>query len=694
MPGELGSGLFWVDDTAYPVGKFFIYRAEETILVNSNEMGSVAFFGHYSEFEDANDNAFASIEDLVNYVNKMIFLDEGDASVDPYIFEVSEGSSLRYDRRRVYGSHTVPLTGDISEDLIMDYHPHNGEGFIFHKSSTEPDMPEGFVKEGGAYVSGQLNIIKYQFVSNGFKLYSVLTIRDFDSPDVYDGLVIHYDFNQDPEERSFIIDKSGNGNHGKIINPEDIEWISELASFKIKVGNNEEEEKRGYIKIPFRKSMGFVKENLTVLIEFGKDSLSAGTFFGTYSLGSGNDGFRLATVSDGRMEMGLNPETTGTSGRGRSRSPNGLYPTNGNTLRCVMTYDGEILRFYVNGALNSTNDVPNGLNVFNEEEWTLGKINGDTVKSKCTFGRLAVWNRVLSLEEIDAIDKGSIDGEVIKVEKYCPFQDIITSEGMDAEGATDSWVQRQCYSDPDDILVSNEYTRSGTTSGRFYLRKGLRYQLEKHRTELLSFSGMETEMSKMKKWMAFSVYFPSDYYIDPSHDIAEVIHQLHVGFSQSPPISIRTQVDGFYAQICYGEFDPKVEEEADLKATLRKILRFGKIRKGEWHDFIIYYEIDPTNGICKIWLNRELMVDYKGPTMYSNKVDWTFSWKVGLYCSQWGAGSLETIPDERLLFYDEVRIASNVAPSYIMFSKMDPEGRKALSGVNYPDHHLENVFET
>ncbi|GGF18950.1 heparin lyase I family protein [Echinicola rosea] len=693
-PGELGSGIFWVGDESYPAGQYFIYRVQEIVLVNSNEMGKVALYGHFSEFVDEHQNPFSSIEDFISYLNKVVFLDERESSEgNPYIYEFTGGSTIAFDRRRRYGAQTTPLTGDITEDLSDDYLPGEGEGFIFHRAASEPNLPESFIKESGEYAVNQLNIIKYHFVDKGFVLYSVMSTADYQPNDVYDGVVIHYSFNQDPEFRDYIEDMSGYGNHGKIVNPEDIQWESTLTGFKVKLGNNEEAELRSYISIPFAKSLSFVKEKFTVLVEYGKGSKSAGSFFGSYTSGSGNNGFRLGTVSDGRMEMGINPESEGSNGRGRSTGASGSYPTDGDTLLCVITYDGESMRFYTDGKLNKSNDVTDGMNVYNDEEWTLGKLNGTTTSYRSVISRFAVWKRVLSEDEIAAIDKYSLEKKPIEILKYCPFQDIIENSELDAEGATDSWVQRQCYRDPNDIIVSSDYARVGTTSGRFYLRKGLRYQLEKHRTEVLSMSGMETEMSKMKKWMSYSIFFPSDYYIDPSHTIAEVIQQLHVGFSQSPPISIRTELDGFYLQVCYGEFDRKVEEHAELKETMRRYYRFKGITPGKWHDFILYYELDPTDGIVKLWLNRELVVDHKGPTMYSNDLDYHYSWKVGLYCSQWGAGTLETIPEERVLYYDEVRIANNVAPAYVMFSKMDPEGRRALSGVEYPNYYWERAIE-
>ncbi|AWW31481.1 hypothetical protein DN752_15875 [Echinicola strongylocentroti] len=693
-PGELGSGIFWVGDESYPAGQYFIYRIQEIVLVNSNELGKTALYGHFSEFVDEQQNPFSSIEDFISYLNKVVFLDEREVSEgNPYDLEYTEGNEIAYDRRRRYGSHTSPLTGSITEDLSDDYLPGQGEGFIFHRASSKPKFPESFVKEHGEYVENQLNVIKYQFINKGFVLYAIMPTTDYEPNDIHDGVVIHYNFNQDPGYRDYIEDKSGYANHGDIVNPDDIEWESTITGFKVNMGNNEDADLRSYITIPFSKSLSFVKERFTVLIEYGKVVKTAGSFFGTYSSGSGNNGFRLGTVADGRMEMGINPETEGSSGRGRSTGTSGSYPTDGSTLQCIITYDGENMRFYTDGKLNKSNDVTDGVNVYNEEMWTLNKLMGSTTSYKSVFSRFAVWNRVLTEEEISSIDVYTLDKEVIDVIKYCPFQDIIENSEMDAEGVSDSWVQRQCYNDPDDIMVSSEYARVGTTGGRFYLRKGLRYQLEKHRTEVLSMSGMETEMSKMKKWMSYSIYFPSDYYIDPSHTIAEVIQQLHVGFSQSPPISIRTELDGFYMQVCYGEFDRNVEEQAELKDTMRKYYRFKGITPGEWHDFILYYELDPTDGIAKLWLNRELVVDHKGPTMYSNDLDYHYSWKVGLYCSQWGAGSLETIPEERLLYYDEVRIANNVAPAYVMFSKMDPEGRRALNGVEYPGHYWERLIE-
>ncbi|MBD8487908.1 heparin lyase I family protein [Echinicola sp. CAU 1574] len=725
-PGEPGSGFFEVNEKEYPTGKFFLYRSGDIVTVNSYEMGCMAVSAHYSEFEDENGEAFESVDELMAYLNDVIFddggcgmdgleivkeleaLPEGERLSYEYLDDTpqvdfsgmdfsltgskiklnlgyleTEGNVLIYDRKRMYGSHIKPLDGDIVEYYDAEISSNRGEGIVFHRDSIAPNFPNGFVKEAGDYIVDQLNIIKYQFFSNAFKLYSISNIVDYEAIDIHYGMLIHYDFNQDVLERTKVIDISGNQNDGVLEYKLDAEWIQEGTGYKIKLGNNEDADLRSYIRIPISETLQSISYDFSVLIEVGKGFTLGNTFFGSYSSGSGRNGFSLGTVSDGRLEINLNEESLGSEGRGRSALPDGEYPTDGSTKRYVITFDGKSVRFYIGGYINKTTKMPEGLSIQNNEDWYLGKINNSIVSAQTIINRFVVWNRVLTDKEIVQMENPgfSVTPSVLK---YCPFETIITNADEDAIGTQDSWMKRQCYDDPGDIMVSEDFARNGSTSGRFHLQKGLLYEGSKHRTELLSSTGMEENIEDMKKWMSFSIYFPEDYYIDESHQIAEVIYQLHAGHGQSPPISVRTEYDHFYLQVCFGMFNEEIEEDAEFRDEIRRQFDFGKISPGHWHDFVFYFELDQGDqGVVKLWFNRELVVDYYGGTMYTNDLQYTLTWKVGLYCAQWGHEPDETVPEERVLYYDDIRIANNSLPDYIMFQIMDPEGGKAVSGIDY-----------
>ncbi|GGZ28607.1 hypothetical protein GCM10007049_21980 [Echinicola pacifica] len=731
VPGDLGSKEFFVNDESYPVGEFFLYRSGDSVMFKSLNTGCTAISGKYYEFIDEAGDSFNSSGDLLTYLDQVIFegnpnpvngqeivsalqnlpkeqrlsymylkntpslkLRETDFNVTGdevqlNEYEYTEGNILLFDRKRMYGSHMTPLRGDILDYYDAGVDSTKGEGMIFHKDSVVPNFPDGFYLEAGSYLIDNLNIIRYQFISNSFKLYSITSISGFEPADLNYGLVLSYDFNQEALRRGAIVDKSLYENEGVLVNSNDALWEPDSTDgYKIVLGNSDDENSRSYIQVPVSDSLESVKYKFSIYVDFGRYSSAGRVFFATFKKSSGDTGIKIGTVSDGRLEVSINESIIGTYGRIRSNSPEGSYPLDGTTLGYLITYDGLALKIYVNGVLNKSQDIPEAyLDISSDSDWFLGKMDGETPPDRTVITNFMVWNRVLTDKEIEILES-KIDK--VSVVKYCPFDEILTNTVRDQLGEKDAWIKRQCFNDPEDISISDFVSREGGTSGKFVLTRGLLYGGTKHRTELLSETAMPEHYTDMKKWTSFSIYFPEDYYIDESHQIAEVIYQVHAGHGQSPPVSIRSEYDHFYLQVCFGEFDATYEEHAELKDELRQRFYFGEIDPGSWHDFVVYYELSPfSDGVTKLWFNRDLVVDYVGPNLYTNDVEFEYSWKVGLYAAAWLDGKGETLPNDRVLYYDEVRIADNNLPASVMFQKMDPEGRKALSGISYPNNPIE-----
>lgn len=333
--------------------------------MNSNEMGGVVAFGHYTDFEDEQGKSFGSVDDLMGYLDDMIFGKRGIVHNKSQLdYQHTEGSILQYDRRRMFGSQANPLTG-----AITDYHDGTvdstrGEGIIFHKDENEPHYPSGFVKGSGTYAVGQLNMIRYQYFTQDFKLYTIENLTGYDGQDVYDGLVLHYDFSKGTDIGNSILDQSGFDNNGFLDYPEDAIWDEDAGT--VTLGNNEDSELRSFIRVPFSKSLGYVKHEFTIMVDFGKRGRFSGVIFGTNKSGGGNNGLNIGIVSDGRVELEVNEESLGADGRGRSTSP-ALYPEDGSTKTFVITYDGRFIRFYYNGSLNKSTEISEGEYVYNED---------------------------------------------------------------------------------------------------------------------------------------------------------------------------------------------------------------------------------------------------------------------------------------------------------------------------------------
>jgi len=94
-----------------------------------------------------------------------------------------------------------------------------------------------------------------------------------------------------------------------------------------------------------------------------------------------------------------------------------------------------------------------------------------------------------------------------------------------------------------------------------------------------------------------------------------------------------------------------VNRELELLA-----LEWNEIKKGEWIDVIqnINFDDDPEKGYAKVWINGNLIIDYKGSTSWNRppsipieNLAWTYS--IGIYSKSTG--------HEMAVAYDEVSVA-------------------------------------
>ena len=96
-----------------------------------------------------------------------------------------------------------------------------------------------------------------------------------------------------------------------------------------------------------------------------------------------------------------------------------------------------------------------------------------------------------------------------------------------------------------------------------------------------------------------------------------------------------------------------VNRELELLA-----LEWNEIKKGEWIDVIqnINFDDDPEKGYAKVWINGNLIIDYKGSTRWNRppsipieNLAWTYS--IGIYSKSTG--------HEMAVAYDEVSVSTS-----------------------------------
>ena len=121
------------------------------------------------------------------------------------------------------------------------------------------------------------------------------------------------------------------------------------------------------------------------------------------------------------------------------------------------------------------------------------------------------------------------------------------------------------------------------------------------------------------RWYVFSTYLHEPW---ERHEANEVLAQWHASpdpviaheHGRGPPLALR--VIGDYLRISYG-WDKAFRSTE--KAIAKYTLWYDRLETEQWLDWVFHvrwsYEND---GFIRIWKNRELIVDYKGPNAYND----------------------------------------------------------------------------
>lgn len=255
--------------------------------------------------------------------------------------------------------------------------------------------------------------------------------------------------------------------------------------------------------------------------------------------------------------------------------------------------------------------------------------------------------------------------------KRNPFDQLIISQSQDSNAVEDSWRQVQASNPSTDVTLSSTFSRLSGSSLRIECNKGEEYN-NSHRSEVRS----ECQLG-WERWFAFSIYFPSSFDSDPAE---EIVQQIHAG-TGGPPMTIRVRDDRLFCELEYGTTSSGTElDYTDIPA----FSLFNPVPKNEWIDIVYHFNIDnntPSNGFWRLWVNRELAFDYQGPLSYTDVPEPPYL-KLGIYKWKWTTDPSLSTETQRIIYYDEAAWGDG-SDEVEMFEIMDPEGRRALSGIDY-----------
>jgi hypothetical protein len=203
-------------------------------------------------------------------------------------------------------------------------------------------------------------------------------------------------------------------------------------------------------------------------------------------------------------------------------------------------------------------------------------------------------------------------------------------------------------------LVTTERARGGKYSMKAVLKASLASLSggERNEVEMLN---TRAPMNQ-SVWYGFSVYLPSDFVPDT---VWELVAQWYpVGDTDSewgrqPTMALITTKGRWTIENRYSS--KSVTPINDSSISLKR-WDLGAQERAKWTDWVVNARWTyTTDGFLKIWKDGKLVVDYKGPTSYNDKIG-PFV-KLGIY-KGWAQIAVDVVT-VRTVYHDQFRMAGS-----------------------------------
>lgn len=224
-------------------------------------------------------------------------------------------------------------------------------------------------------------------------------------------------------------------------------------------------------------------------------------------------------------------------------------------------------------------------------------------------------------------------------------------------GDFSEWKLELCCKHSGEIVSSP--TRAGTYAAKFTLnrndplvKKGKRAELKRYGVSRIG----------SEYWYGFSIYLPNDWVEDTE---AEIVTQWHDNpdfwfgeKSKRPPLSL--SISGKSWAIS-NVWDPNLVTKTS-KNIGKQMLWSENFERGVWTDWVFHVKWSyKSDGIIEVWKDGVRIVNKHGPNTY-NDFRGPFL-KIGSYKYRWKSAKSTSIVNERIIYYDEVRVG-NASASY------------------------------
>ena len=202
------------------------------------------------------------------------------------------------------------------------------------------------------------------------------------------GLVAYWKMNEG--SGTTLVDDSGFGNNGTLLGSP--VWVTGKAGSALKLDGTTQ-----YATVANAASLN-ISSAITLAVWIRPEKLAAQKIIAKYS--TGVDGYSLIMLSTGKVTFQFNQFTSTTT----KLNSNTLYPTDGVTwMHVAATYDGAIIKIYINGVLDKSVTLPATPINTNTLPVLIGQESGGTGIFKGTMDDARIYNYALTSTEVSGL---------------------------------------------------------------------------------------------------------------------------------------------------------------------------------------------------------------------------------------------------------------------------------------------------
>jgi hypothetical protein len=205
--------------------------------------------------------------------------------------------------------------------------------------------------------------------------------------------------------------------------------------------------------------------------------------------------------------------------------------------------------------------------------------------------------------------------------------------------APPGWNKQWCCDKSAQIVTSP--TRSGQYAARFQLNRDDPIVSSSKRTEISEPTPSPATPERVERWFGFSIFLPSDWAQDPSAESVTQWHQV-ADTGGGPPLAIITN---------NGQWQVSQHWESFERHTL-----IGMYQTGRWTDWVLHIRWSPdADGFITIWRDGGQVFSAQGRNKHNDGR--AVYMKFGIYKWDWHSNPSKSKINERVMFYDSLRVA-------------------------------------